>query len=85
MRTLLSLLLSAALFPAVAIHAHSTEDQVKASLALQGTLAYREILAAGAKAGRFYTREATASGTRRHVEEFVARQYVAPQMTTLAK
>jgi len=53
----------------------SAADKVAADTRRQSDLAYGQILADAAKAGRFYSREQAASGARRHYTEFVARQF----------
>lgn len=54
----------------------SAADTVGADVRLQSDLAYRQILADAAKAGRIFTRQDAASGAMRHYSEFVARQFV---------
>lgn len=75
MRALLALLAGLSI-PAAAIAGGAVKDPVTEDLAHQASLAYAGILAGGVKAGRLYTREAAASGAKRHVEEFIARQHV---------
>ncbi|MCB1376792.1 MAG: hypothetical protein KDK89_00260 [Alphaproteobacteria bacterium] len=50
--------------------------KVVADVRRQSDLAYGQILADAARAGRIYSREAAASGARRHYTEFLARQVV---------
>jgi hypothetical protein len=85
MRTILITFAAGLLASAAIASASPLEDTVKASLLQQSQLAYGVILADGVPAGRLYSREATASGARRHAEEFIARQYVPLPKTTSAK
>ncbi|MFN4143501.1 hypothetical protein [Aestuariivirga sp.] len=85
MRTLQSLFFALLLLRAETATAEPVETQVKDSLSRQGTLAYSALLASAVKTGRLYSREATASGAKRHVEEFVARQFVPPRSTSSAQ
>jgi hypothetical protein len=85
MRKLQSLLAVMILLPAATAAAEPMEARVKASLAQQGSLTYGALLGAAVKAGRLYSREATASGAKRHVEEFVARQFVPLRTTSSAR
>lgn len=63
----------------------SFNETVKASPLQQANLSYAAILAGGVKAGRLYSREATASGARRHAREFLARQFVPLPQTSSAE
>ena len=54
----------------------SAAETVGADVRWQSDLAYGQILADAAKAGRIFSREQAASGAMRHYKEFVARQFV---------
>lgn len=64
---------------ATAASAETSNDKAKSDMAWQANLAYAAILEGGVKAGRLYSRDATVSGNKRFVSEFVARQFLPEQ------
>lgn len=74
-----SALFASVLILASARSGATTEAAVKKDLARQAERSYTAMLLDGVASGRFFAREATVSGMKRHTEEFIARQYLAPR------
>ena len=85
MRLLLLMMTGFVFLNGSAAMADACTETVRANLAGQGNVVYTEILAEGVKAGRLYSRDAAASGAKRFIREFVARQVLSSQALVSAE